>query len=1498
MARDKELARKTLYSNTSTYERISVRYCLHEAEVLEKEDKTKRAAEFRQLAADFQKKVEFNLQKAKEDREKAKTLEKYDNPEYLLVALNDDDIQLRLRVVEKFARKNNTDGLRKALTNDNVKVRRKAARIFAERWNIPSVLLASQDDDQKVRQIAENVLNSNFFRAVGLKELVACLNDKDIKVRNLAIELLEKFTHQRLDYVPDAPLEGRRNAIRKWRQWGKENLKPGLMGIYYRGKNFNKEIVARVDNQINFHWEGQPHPKLPKDNFSLRWVGKIYIPADGKYKIATKSDGGVNLWIGKHHLISDWEEHKRTEHERELHLKKGMRNIRLEYYDRTGDALIQLYWSSDEIPRQIIPEENLFHLSFCGHSCAPSGIATKEAAKFLLLNDVLLTIPLCQTGGSKMRTVIRISFKIFITLGFLIATVFVFPSQTLAEPWESGGEQIPGDRNGDGRVTIDEVMAAIGDFSDGQFSIDELMLVINSFLGVDYVTTFNVTQIFPTSGASDIPNFLPIIVEFNRPVDRNTIDSGSFTLNDGETNIEGNFNFNETNTEVCFTPSENLEDSRIYVVTLTRDIKDVEGNSFATDFTSTFTTSENSPPRVIGFEPSEPVSISEAQITVTFSEPINPASVNAETFIVKDSDNNRIEGVLSFDEENRIIRFKPSEHLINGQAYFVTLTTEIKDRGGRSLYSHRNFTFVTSPPLVAAPPAEFTILEPDEGYEFKWMIDGTAGTILDPELEFPLRSEDGKLIKYPIEVTFSIEEGDAFFDNGSRALVDDFKETAKARLCQGFKEEMVKVHAFISNGLANYPKPGEYLINSMMPRLEISGDNQEALWNSAFAEPLVVTVRERTGKPMPGVKVKFEVIKEGWMGDDSHEKYVTLLHKSDVTDINGQVQAVLVVENVKIPGEPFRKEVRVKASLPDFKDWDGNNPSVTFTNLYIIAGGPDTQRPGPTSPPIFPAGLTIKSGNSQVGVQNKRLALPLEVFVLDRDKNLTGGTVVFERVSGDGTFVLNGRERIEKGTQGDGVASALYTLGPGSEPHIVKAWVKEVGGSDLVYKYPHYFALHSLQVQLLEAPWRFYQNQTADLKLGYIVYGEEERTNIWEIRTECVFRDHEGDSKGVSPLNQTITGITDLNKRHEIRVWNYDLKEIRSNHTGNTLYSDLTSEIWVGELFWGLHVIGHYGGKEFHVTTRDLWGKENDVFPLDSSPAYPLIIWSDGVNVIEIDQEEASFNIKEWKDPLGIFGFPGRLPTRVHSDPPQAGYITNDCDINLESGRIYLEVESNSDFPPFSIRESIEQTTSSLIDARLQVGFVVVPNVVRNDDGSKDVGDELDGTGRVTFTPELHPKSVTTTPSFGAKWFKRAVAIIPMVSLTKVTKVLIQEGLDTLFEAGVGTLIEESRTASLLIHTGYLRNRSLGQKNKRQRLVYAECNREGQRFNPCDTPYYNEHAIGFEVYNEYVFFISVTATSSASGGASAHSMTDLKGLNSVWVRWRLRPHPGGSQGLE
>jgi hypothetical protein len=343
------------------YEKISVRYCLHEAEVLEQSGKPEQTEEFRQLAAEFQGKVQLNRQKAQEDRAKAEELKKFDDPEYLQTSLNNDDIQLRLRVVEKFAKENNIKGLHQALANDNAGVRKAALQALIEKWNIPGLLLASQDSDSEVRKIAEDTLNSSLFRITAPGPLTASLSHRNIQVRRLAIEQLEKLTGQRLDYIADAPEEQRKVAIDNWKQWFDNHLKPGLMGIYYKGKNFSKEIATRMDGNINFRWNSEPLPEVPKDQFSIRWVGKIRIPADGTYRFMTQSDDGVNLWIDKHHLIAGWWNDKH-EHDKELFLEKGLHDIRLEYFDDKGDALIQLYWNSDEISHEIIPEGQFFHI--------------------------------------------------------------------------------------------------------------------------------------------------------------------------------------------------------------------------------------------------------------------------------------------------------------------------------------------------------------------------------------------------------------------------------------------------------------------------------------------------------------------------------------------------------------------------------------------------------------------------------------------------------------------------------------------------------------------------------------------------------------------------------------------------------------------------------------------------------------------------------------------------------------------------------------------------------------------------------------------------------------------------------------------------------------------------------------------------------------------------------------------------------------------------------
>src|SRR6185436_7141561 len=59
----------------------------------------------------------------------------------------------------------------------------------------------------------------------------------------------------------------------------------GLLGEYFADQNFINLRMARLDPQIRFSWNsGSPDPSLAKDNFSVRWTGKLIAPKAGTYQ--------------------------------------------------------------------------------------------------------------------------------------------------------------------------------------------------------------------------------------------------------------------------------------------------------------------------------------------------------------------------------------------------------------------------------------------------------------------------------------------------------------------------------------------------------------------------------------------------------------------------------------------------------------------------------------------------------------------------------------------------------------------------------------------------------------------------------------------------------------------------------------------------------------------------------------------------------------------------------------------------------------------------------------------------------------------------------------------------------------------------------------------------------------------------------------------------------------------------------------------------------------
>ncbi|GEM_PF-3397863 len=147
----------------------------------------------------------------------------------------------------------------------------------------------------------------------------------------------------------------------------------GLQAQYYNGTNFDKLALTETDPTVNAQWgKGSPSPAVSTDNFSARWTGTVKPNYSETYTFYTNADDGVRLWVNGQQLINNWTDHAATENKGTIALAAGQAyDIKMEYYEHTGDAVAQLSWSSQSQAKQIIPQSQLFLPSTTSVTTAP-----------------------------------------------------------------------------------------------------------------------------------------------------------------------------------------------------------------------------------------------------------------------------------------------------------------------------------------------------------------------------------------------------------------------------------------------------------------------------------------------------------------------------------------------------------------------------------------------------------------------------------------------------------------------------------------------------------------------------------------------------------------------------------------------------------------------------------------------------------------------------------------------------------------------------------------------------------------------------------------------------------------------------------------------------------------------------------------------------------------------------------------------------------------------
>ncbi len=136
----------------------------------------------------------------------------------------------------------------------------------------------------------------------------------------------------------------------------------GLIGHYFKGREFTGKPALRLDPEIAFDWgEGYPGVRgIGADDFCVRWTGQVKAEKNGAYTFITETDDGARLWVNGQKLVDAWVDQGAIEHPGELRLEAGKSyDLVMEYYENSGFASAKLSWSVDGAEKKIVPASAL-----------------------------------------------------------------------------------------------------------------------------------------------------------------------------------------------------------------------------------------------------------------------------------------------------------------------------------------------------------------------------------------------------------------------------------------------------------------------------------------------------------------------------------------------------------------------------------------------------------------------------------------------------------------------------------------------------------------------------------------------------------------------------------------------------------------------------------------------------------------------------------------------------------------------------------------------------------------------------------------------------------------------------------------------------------------------------------------------------------------------------------------------------------------------------------
>ncbi len=234
-------------------------------------------------------------------------------------------------------------------------------------------------------------------------------------------------------------------------------------------------------------------------------------------------------------------------------------------------------------------------------------------------------------------------------------------------------------------------------------------------LAADFVWTFTtgaapdltpptVSSTVPSNGAVAVPVGNALSATFSKALNPGTVTAATFQLKQGATVVAGTVTY--SGVTATFTPLAALAPNVPFTATITTGVQDLAGNALAAPFIWTFTTGATpdlTPPTVGSTAPTNgtlAVSVNSA-LSATFSKPLNPLTVTAATFQLKQGAT-VVAGTVSY--VGVTATFTPLAALAPNVPFTATITTGVQDLAGNALAAPFIWTFTTGAVPDLTPP--------------------------------------------------------------------------------------------------------------------------------------------------------------------------------------------------------------------------------------------------------------------------------------------------------------------------------------------------------------------------------------------------------------------------------------------------------------------------------------------------------------------------------------------------------------------------------------------------------------------------------------------------------------------------------------------------------------------------------------------------------------------------------------------------------------------------